>query len=75
MNYTIKISDTGKKAKSLVNMLKELAANYPFLSIYEDKTGLSEVMEQELDKRYKYAMKNPETGKSWSEVKNNLIRK
>ncbi len=75
MNYTIKISDTGKKAKSLVNMLKELATDYPFLSIYEDETGLSEVMEQELDKRYKYAIKNPEVGKSWSDVKNNLLSK
>jgi len=75
MNYTIKITDTGKKAKSLVNMLKELADDYPFLSIYQDETGLSEVMEQELDKRYKYALKNPETGKSWLEVKNNLLGK
>ena len=73
MNYTIKITDTGNKAKSLVNMLKELADDYPFLSIYEDETGLSEVMEQELDKRYKYALKNPETGKTWVEVKNNLL--
>jgi hypothetical protein len=73
MNYTIKITDTGKKAKSIVNMLKELANDYPFLSIYEDETGLSQVMEQELDKRYKYALKNPETGKSWVKVKNNLL--
>jgi hypothetical protein len=58
MNYTIKITDTGNKAKSLVNMLKELADDYPFLSIYEDETGLSEVMEQELDKRYKYSLKS-----------------
>ena len=73
MNYTIKITDTDKKAKSLVNMLKELADDYNFLSIYEDESGLSQVMEQELDKRYKYALKNPESGKSWSEVKNNLL--
>ncbi len=75
MNYTIKITDSGKKAQSLVNMLKELAHDYNFLSIYEDETGLSQVMEQELDKRYKYALKNPESGKSWSEVKNNLLGK
>ena len=75
MNYTIKIMDTGKKAKSLVNMLKELADDYNFLSIYEDETGLSQVMEQELDKRYKYALKNPESGKSWIEVKNSLLGK
>jgi hypothetical protein len=58
MNYSIKITDTGNKAKSLVNMLKELADDYSFLSIYEDETGLSEVMEQELDKRYKYSLKS-----------------
>lgn len=51
MNYTVKITDTGKKARSLVNMLKEL------------------------DKRYKYALKNPEEGKSWLEVKANLLMK
>lgn len=75
MNYTIKISDTGKKAQSLVNMLKELAVDYPFLSIYEDESGLSDEMEKELESRYKYVMKNPETGKSWQEVKNNLLKK
>ncbi len=75
MNYTVKITDSGKKAKSLVNMLKELASDYPFLSIYEDETGLSEKMELELETRYKYVIKNPEIGKSWLEVKNNLLSK
>jgi hypothetical protein len=58
MNYTIKITNTGNKAKSLVNMLKELADDYSFLSIYKDETGLTKVMEQELDKRYKYSLKS-----------------
>jgi len=75
MNYTIKISDTGKKAKSLVNMLKELAADYAFLSIYEDESGLSDKMEKELESRYKYVMKNPGLGKSWEDVKVNLLKK
>jgi len=75
MNYTIKISDTSKKAKSLVNMLKELAADYPFLSIYEDESGLSDKMEKELESRYKYALKNPESGKSWEDVKGNLHKR
>jgi len=75
MNYTIKINSTGTKAESLVNMLKELAADYPFLSIYEDGPGLSNEMEKELDLRYKYVLENPEQGKSWEEVKNNLLKK
>ena len=75
MNYKIKITDTGKKAKSLVNMLKELADDYSFISIYEDDTGLSEEMDKELEKRYKYALSNPENGKTWKEVKNYLQKK
>ena len=56
-------------------MLKELAVDYPFLSIYEDESGLSDKMEKELESRYKYVMENPESGKNWEEVKNNLLKK
>ena len=75
MNYTIKISDTGKKAQSLINMLKELAVDYSFLSIYEDESGLSDEMEKVMESRYEYALTNPETGKSWEEVKKNIRKK
>jgi len=75
MNYTIKINNSNKKAQSIIDMLKELANDYPFISIYEDETGLSEEMEKELEARYKYVLKNPEVGKSWEEVKNSLITK
>ncbi len=75
MNYTIKIRDDNKKAKSIVDMLKQLAKDYSFLSIYEEETGLSEEMEKEMEARYKYSIKNPEMGKSWEEVKGNLLKK
>jgi len=73
MNYTIRINDTGKQAKSILNMLKELSLDYPFISVCEEGLGLSDEMEKEFDSRYKFVMKNKELGKSWEEVKNNLL--
>jgi len=73
MNYTIRIDDTGKQAKSILNMLKELSLDYPFISVCEEGLGLSDEMEKEFDSRYKFVMKNKELGKSWEEVKNNLL--
>lgn len=75
MSYTIKINDKGAKAKSIINMLKELAKDYSFMSIYEDKDDFSEDMEQELERRYKFTLQNPEIGKSWEEVRKTLINK
>jgi hypothetical protein len=75
MNYTIKITDSNEKAKSIVNMLKELEAEYPFISVYEDISDLSEKMEKELESRYKFVLNNPEIGNTWEEVKNNLLKK
>jgi hypothetical protein len=75
MNYTIRISDTGKQAQSIINMLKELSSDYPFISVFEEDLGLSEEMEKEFDSRYEFVMKNKELGKSWEEVKSNLLSK
>jgi hypothetical protein len=75
MSYTIKIDAKNRKAKSIVNMLKELAHDYPFLQIYEDEPELPENIAEELEARYRYAKKNPEKGKSWEEVKSNLLDK
>lgn len=75
MSYTIKIDSKSRQAKSIVNMLKELAQDYPFLQIYEDETYLSEYLAEELEARYKYSKENPEEGKSWEEVKSNLLGK
>lgn len=73
MNYTIKIDSKGRKAKSIINMLKELAHDYPFLQVYEDEPELSENLVEELESRYLDALKNPEEGKNWEEVKSNLF--
>ncbi|HZK97738.1 MAG TPA: hypothetical protein VFC67_26275 [Prolixibacteraceae bacterium] len=54
-------------------MIKELAGDSPFVSIYEDETGLSSEMEKELETRYKQVLKNPTDGKSWDEVKTDLL--
>jgi transcriptional accessory protein Tex/SPT6 len=73
MNYIIKIDAKDKKAKSIINMLKELAQDYPFLQIYEDEPELSENQIEELEARYHYVRNNPEEGKSWEEVKSRLL--
>ncbi len=75
MNYTVKIDTRSRKAKSIINMLKELAQDYPFLHIYEDNKEESAELMEELEYRYNEAMKNPETGKSWEEVKADLLSK
>lgn len=75
MSYTIKIDNKTRKAKSIVNMLKELARDYPFLHVYEDLTDESDELMEELEFRYNEALKNPEEGKSWEEVKSNLLSK
>ncbi|MBK6285243.1 MAG: hypothetical protein IPF54_23675 [Draconibacterium sp.] len=56
-------------------MLKELAQDYPFLQVYEDDMEESDELMAELEYRYNEAMKNPEAGKSWEEVKANLMSK
>ena len=73
MNYTIKIAENDKESRKIITMIKELAGDSPFVSIYEDETGLSSEMEKELEKRYKQVLKNPTEGKSWDEVKTDLL--
>ena len=73
MNYTIKIAENDKESKKIITMIKELAGDSPFVSIYEDETGLSTEMEKELETRYKQVLKNPIDGKSWDEVKTDLL--
>lgn len=72
MSYTVKIDANNAKARSIIKMLQELAEDYPFIQIHEDKQDLSEDMVKELEARYQYAIKNPREGKSWEEVKANL---
>ena len=75
MNYTIKIAENDKESRKIIKMIKELAGDSPFVSIYEDETGLSSEMEKELETRYKQVLKNPTDGKSWDDVKANLINR
>jgi len=70
MNYTIKIAENDKESRKIITMIKELAGDSPFVSIYEDETGLSSEMEKELETRYKQVLKNPTDGKSWGVIRN-----
>ena len=73
MNYTINIDHKEKEAGKIIQLVKELIGDSPYVSIYEDETGLSEEMEQELDRRYHEVLKNPQEGKSWEEVKTGIL--
>jgi len=73
MTYTIKIDNKTRKAKSIVNMLKELAEDYPFLTIWDDSDDIQENIIQELDARYEYMLEHPEDGESWEKVKKDLL--
>jgi hypothetical protein len=75
MNYTIKIAENNKETGRLIKMIKELIGDSPFVSIYEDETGLTDEMETELKKRYQHVLKNPQEGKSWDEVKTGLLNR
>ena len=73
MNYTIKIAENDKESRKIITLIKELAGESPYVSIYEDETGLSSEMEKELETRYKQVLKYPTDGKSWDEVKTDLL--
>ena len=61
MNYIIKIKDTSKKAKSIINMLKALQEDYDFIEISEDLENQHETMIlKELEVRYKSFIKSKE---------------
>ena len=75
MNYTINIDHKEKEVGRIIQLIKELVGDSPYVSIYEDETGLSDEMEQELDRRYQQVLKNPQEGKSWEEVKAGLLRR
>lgn len=73
MNYTIKIDHKEKQAGKIIQLIKEMVGDSPYVGIYEDETGLSEELEQELDRRYQEVLKNPQEGKSWEQVKAELL--
>ena len=66
MNYIIRIKDTTKKAKSIINMLKALQEDYDFIEITEDVENQHETMIlKELEVRYKSFLKD-KSGKDWN---------
>jgi hypothetical protein len=73
MNFTVKISDSTSKAKSIINMLKELAKDYSFLTISEEGNEISENILQELDARYEHMIKHPGDGESWEKIKQDIL--
>ncbi len=75
MNYTIKIADNSKEGEKLIAQIKELIGDSPFVSIYEEETGLSDDRMQELERRYEQVIKHPQDGKSWEEVKKELLNR
>ncbi|MDP2891262.1 MAG: hypothetical protein Q8P34_20130 [Bacteroidota bacterium] len=75
MSYTIKITKDKREAGKIIQQIEKLFGNSPFVSVYEDETGLSDDMEQELERRYQQVLKNPFEGKSWDEVKNGLLNR
>lgn len=75
MNYTIKIAENNKDGEKLIMKIKEGIGDNPFVSIYEEETGLSDDLVQELERRYEQVIKNPQDGKSWEEVKKDLLNR
>ena len=75
MTYTIKITETSPKAKSIINMFKMLSLDYDFLQITETKDNLDFMttsQKEEFKKRYNYTINNMEEGKTWTEIEQNL---
>jgi len=75
MNYTIKIAENDKEGEKLIMQIKELVGDNPFVSIYEEETGLSDDVVHELERRYEQVIKNPQDGRSWEEVKKDLLNR
>jgi hypothetical protein len=75
MSYTIKIAENDKESEKLILKIKELVGDSPYVSIYEEETGLSDDMVQELERRYLLVVKNPHDGKSWEDVKKDLLNR
>lgn len=75
MNYTIKIAENNKEGEKLIMQIRKLVGDSPFVSIYEEETELSDDFVQELERRYEQVIKNPQDGKSWEEVKKDLLNR
>ncbi len=75
MVYTLKISDNSPQSQSIINMLLSLSKDYDFLTVEEkEENELTHEQEAELDRRYQSFLQNPQSGRSWSEVKSSLLK-
>jgi len=76
MTYTFQISDVSPQSNSIIKMLLTLSQDYDFLKliINNEESELSAEQEEELERRYKIFLENPKNGKSWNEVKANLLK-
>jgi predicted nucleotidyltransferase len=74
MIYTFQISDESTQSQSIINMLLSLSKDNDFLKVVEEEAELTQVQEEELDRRYENFLKNPRSGKSWEEVKLSLMK-
>jgi len=72
MDFTIRIKDSGQKAQSIINLLKNLAEDYDFIEIYEDTEKLPELTITEYKKRYKYTQENIAEGLTINEMEKKL---
>jgi len=74
MIYTFQISDETIQSQGIINMLLTLSKDNDFLKVVEEEAELTQVQEEELDRRYEQFLKNPRSGKSWEEVKQSLMK-
>ncbi len=72
MSFTVKINGSSPKAQSLINMIRELAKDYSFLSITEDDANDEMEILNEVDARKEYMKHHPDEWRSWEDVKNDL---
>jgi hypothetical protein len=73
MNITVRIENNNQKAQSIINMLKELAKDYSFISIWDESEDISDNIAAEIEARYNYIIEHPEDGSSWEEVKKRIL--
>ena len=74
MIYTFQISDVSPQSESLINLLLSLSKDYDFLKVIDEDYDLSPEQGKELDRRYEEFLKNPENGRPWNEVVEELLR-
>jgi len=74
MIYTFQISDVSPQSESIINLLLSLSKDYDFLKVIDEDYELSTKQGKELDRRYEEFLKNPENGRPWNEVIDELLR-